>query len=160
MIPKSTYLAYVVLAGLSCVSLFGQEKGDGDQLVTPHRQFSAVSLTQSGRGVHLGGAPNDWKIYGDSYKSMLLTQASVEGTEIRVPAVLSYLNTSNEVVASSFRQPATTTRETYATFHFEYAALNTVPVPPHVVLEIENTGVIEYWLNNCQFSLSKWHKAS
>ncbi|SRR5579871_2760176 len=159
MIPKSTSLACVVLAGLSCVSLFGQEKGAGDRFVASHRQFSAVSLTQSVRGTPLGGVPNDWKIYSNSYESMLLTQASVEGAEIRVPAILSSLNTSDEAVPSSISQQANT-RETYATIHFEYVTLNTVQVPPHVVLEIENTGVIEYWLNNCQFSISRWHKAS
>ena len=90
MIPKSTYLAYVVLAGLSCVSLFGQEKGDGDQLGHPPSAVQRGQPYTIGKRRHFGGAPNDWKIYGDSYKSMLLTQASVEGTEIRVPAVLSY----------------------------------------------------------------------
>jgi hypothetical protein len=133
MIPKSMYLACVVWAGLSCVSVFGQEKGAGDQPVAPHPQFSSVP--QSGQGVHLGGEPNALQIYGSSYKSMLLTQAFVGGTEIRLLAIPSYSNTS---------------------FHFEYA--NTVQVPAYVVLGVEKTGVIEYRLNNCQFSLFKWPK--
>lgn len=137
MIPKSMYLACMVLAGLSCVSVFGQEKDAGDKPVAPHLQFSAVSVTQSGKGVQLGGEPNALKIYGDSYKSMLLTQAFVEGNEIRVLAVPSYSNVS---------------------FHFEYAKVNTVQVPPYVVFGIEKTGVIEYRLNNCQVSLFKWPK--
>ena len=52
MIPKSKYLAGVLLAGLSCVSLFGQEKNSGDRLVVPHWQFSTAGMMQPGEPVH------------------------------------------------------------------------------------------------------------
>jgi hypothetical protein len=157
MIPKSMYLACVVLAGQSCVSLFGQEKGAGDQMVAPHWQFSAVSFTRSGEGMPPGGAPNALKLTGDSYRNMALTKAFVEGTEIRVLAVQSYFNTSDEVVALSVYLPPTIP-ETDATFHIEYAKVNTLQVPSQVVPEIENTGVIRYRLNHCQVSLLEWPK--
>jgi hypothetical protein len=110
MIPKNKYLAGVLLAGLSCVSLFGQEKSSSDRLVAPHWQFSAVSMMQPGEPVH--------------------------------------------VLASSIHLLPTTE----AAFHIGFAKEKTVQVPPRVVLEVRNTGVIEYRLHNCQVSLLEWPK--
>jgi hypothetical protein len=149
MIPKNKYLACVLLAGLSCVSLFGQKKSSGDRLVAPHWQFSAASIMQPGERVPARREAIGQKGDGYSYKAMLLNQAL-----IRVPAVPSYFNTSDGVLASSIQLLPNTD----AAFHIEFAKDKTVQVPPRIVLEAQNTGVIEYRLHNCQVSLTEWPK--
>ena len=148
MIPKNKYLACALLAGLSCVSLSGQEKSFGDRLVAPHWQFSAVGVVQAGEGVHPITLRND----GGSYKTMLLTRGFVAVPQIRAAAASNYWNTSDEVIASSI--PLLPIAE--AAFRTEYA--KTVQVPPRAAPETENTAAIEYRLHNCQVSLHEWPK--
>jgi hypothetical protein len=146
MIPKNKYWAGVLLAGLSCASLFGQEKSSGDRLVAPRWQFSAVSITQPGERARRSAIAQEGDGY--SYKAMQLKQA------FRMPAVPSYFNTSDGVLPTSI-QPLPYTG---AALHVEFAKENTVQAPPRVVLEAQNTGVIEYRLHNCQVLLIEWPK--
>jgi hypothetical protein len=148
MIPKSMYLAVVAVAGLSCVSLFGQEKTTGDQQAAPRWHFSTAVITQSA---------DVSKIDGDFYRRAPLTQGFIQGMENRVLAAPGYSNTSEWIVASSIYQPPITP-ETDPAFHIEYAKLSTVQVSKDVVPAIENTGVIQYRLNHCQVSLLEFHK--
>ena len=149
MIPKNKYLACLLLAGLSCVSLLGQEKSSGDRLVAPHWQFGTVSIMQPGERVHAGREAIAQKGDGYSYRATLLNQAFV-----RVPAVPPYFNTSDGALASSIQLLP----NTEPAFRIEFAKEKTVQVPPGAVLEAQNTGVIEYRLHNCQVSLIEWPK--
>ncbi|HKD60320.1 MAG TPA: hypothetical protein VKB47_07650 [Terracidiphilus sp.] len=146
MIPKNKYWAGVLLAGLSCASLFGQEKRPGDRLVAPRWQFSTTSMMQPGERTGRGVIAQ--KGDGYSYKAMQLKQA------FRVPAISSYFNASDGVLQTSIQLLP----NTEAAFHVEFAKENTVQAPPQVVLEAKSTGVIEYRLHNCQVLLIEWPK--
>lgn len=120
---------------------------------------STVIVTQSGEGVHLSGVSNQTRIDEDFDHNMLLTQTLVVSPDMQVQAVPSYVSTPDGLIVSSVKsqvhQPPTAP-ETDATFLIEYAKVDAFQIPSRVVLDIKNTGVIEFRLNNCQVSLAEW----
>lgn len=120
-----------------------------------------VSVTPSGQGVHISGTSKEMKIDADFDKNMLLTQTLVESSEIRVLLMPTYVSTGDGLVVSSIKsqihQPPTAPEQD-ANFEVEYAKVDSFQIPSRVALDIKNTGVLEFRMNNCQVLLAEWAK--
>lgn len=120
---------------------------------------STITLTRSGDGLHLSGSTNNTTFDEDYDKNMLLTQVLVVNPNMRVLAIPTFTPTSDGLVVSSVRsevhQPPTAP-ETDATFHIEYAKVDSYQIPSHVIFDIKNTGTIEIGFSTCKVTLSDW----
>jgi hypothetical protein len=131
---------------------------NGSMVPVPDR---TVTLTESGEGVHLSAISKNTKFDEDFDKNMLLTQVLVDGSDIRVQAIPTYVRTTDGLVVSSVKselnQPPSAPL-TEAIFRIEYARVDSFQIPSRIVLDIKNTGVIDIGLSSCQVSVAEWAK--
>ena len=120
-----------------------------------------VTVTTSGDGVHMSGTANGMTFDEDFDKNMLLTQALVVTSNLRVLAIPTFTETSDGLIVSSVmsqvHQPPTAP-ETDATFRIEYAKVDAYQIPSHVVFDIKNTGSIEIGFSACKVTIADWAK--
>ena len=120
-----------------------------------------VKITEAGQGFHLSGLSKDMKIDEDLDKNMVLTQVLVVTPAMRIQATPAYTSTADGLVVSTvtsqINQPPTAP-EMVATFRIEYAKVDAFQIPSHIVLDIRNTGLIEFGLNNCKVLTADWAK--
>lgn len=120
-----------------------------------------VQVTETGPGYHLSGLGKDMKLDEDFDKNMVLNQVLVVTPAVRVLAVPIYASTPDGLVVSTvtsrINQPPTAP-ETEATFRIDYAKVDAFQIPSHIVLDIRNTGLIEFGLSNCKVLLADWAK--
>jgi len=122
----------------------------------------SVNVTTSGDGgVHLSGLSKETKFDEDFDKNMLLTQVHVDSPSIKVVAIPTYVSTPDGLVVSAVRslvnQPPSAP-QVEATFRIEYAKVDSYQIPSRIVLDIKNTGVIDFGLSACQVSVAEWAK--
>ena len=122
---------------------------------------STVTVTNSGEGVHLRGTSKETTLDEDFDKNMLLTKVQVANPSLTVLATPTFTSTEDGLLLSSvtsqIHQP-TTAPETEATIRIEYAKVDSFQIPSHIVIDIKNTGVIEFRLNACKVSVADWAK--
>jgi hypothetical protein len=86
---------------------------------------------------------------------MLLTQAVIESSQLRVVAKPTYVRTDDglviSVVTSRVNQPPSAP-PMEVTFRVEYAKVDSFQIPSHIVYDVKNVGVIEVGFNACQVS--------
>jgi hypothetical protein len=120
---------------------------------------SSLTVTNSGDGVHLSGKSKDTTFDEDFDKNMLLTKVLVTNPNLTVLAKPTYTSTEDGLllssVASQIHQP-TTAPGTNTTFRIEYAKVDSFQIPSHVVIDIQNTGIIEFRLNACKVTAADW----
>lgn len=120
-----------------------------------------LTVTKSGDGVHLSGTSKDLKFDEDYDKNMLLTQALVDSPAMKVLAIPTYVDTPDGLVISAIdskiNQPPSAP-QTETIFRIEYAKVSSFQIPSRIVLDIKNTGVLEFSLNNCTVSVADWAK--
>ena len=120
-----------------------------------------LTVTKSGDGVHLSGTSKGSTFDEDYDKNMLLTQALVVSPDLKVQAKPTYTNTTDGLILSSLTslvQQPPTAPEIEATFHIEYAEVDSYQIPSHVVFDIKNTGVIEFGFSACKVTIADWAK--
>jgi hypothetical protein len=122
---------------------------------------SSITVTKSGEGVHLSGLARDTKFDEDFDKNMLLTQVLVDSPDLKVLAIPTYVTTPDGLIVSAVRSqinqpPSAPPME--ATFHIEYAKVDSFQIPSRIILDIRNTGLIEFGLSACQVSVAEWAK--
>ena len=123
-----------------------------------HRNF----VTRSGEGVHLSGLlSKETKFDEDFDKNMLLTQVLVDSPNIKVLAIPTYMTTPDgllvSAVTSQVNQPPSAP-QTEATIRIAYAKVDSFQIPSRIVLDIKNTGVIDFGLSGCKVSVAEWAK--
>jgi hypothetical protein len=122
---------------------------------------SSVTVTKSGDGVHLSGTSTGTTVDEDYDKNMLLTKALVANPTLTVLAKPTYTSTEDGLLLSSLisqiHQPPTAP-ETEATFRIEYAKVGSYQIPSYVVVDIKNTGTIEFGLSACKVTVADWAK--
>jgi hypothetical protein len=122
---------------------------------------STVTVIKAGEGVHLSGASKDVKFDEDYDKNMLLTQVLVDGPSVRVLAIPTYVSSPDGLLVSSVKsvvnQPPSAP-QVEATFRVEYAKVDSFQIPSRIVLDVKNTGVIDFALNACHVSVADWAK--
>lgn len=116
-----------------------------------------VEVAAAGDGVHLHATPNNANFDEDFDKDMLLTQAVVENSQLRVVAIPTYLRTGDGLVVSTVssrvNQPPSAA-PIDVTFRVEYAKVGSFQIPSHVAYDIKNVGVIEIAFNACEVSVA------
>jgi hypothetical protein len=116
---------------------------------------NSVEVTTAGDGIHLHATPNNTNFDEDFDKDMLLTQAVVESSQLRVVARPTYVRTEDglviSTVSSRVNQPPSAA-PIDVTFRVEYAKVGSFRIPSHVVYDIKNVGVIEIAFNACEVS--------
>ena len=122
---------------------------------------SSVTVTKSGDGVHLSGTSTGTTVDEDYDKNMLLTKALVANPTLTVLEKPTYTSTEDGLLLSSLisqiHQPPTAP-ETEATFRIEYAKVGSYQIPSYVVVDIKNTGTIEFGLSACKVTVADWAK--
>jgi hypothetical protein len=115
----------------------------------------------TGDGVHLSGTSKDITFDEDYDKNMLLTKVLVTSPSLTVLAKPTYISTEDGLLVSSVtsqvHQPPTAP-ETEATFRIEYAKVDSYQIPSRIVIDIKNTGIIEFRLNACKVTAADWTK--
>ena len=121
----------------------------------------SVTVTKTTDGVHLSGSTKDASFDEDFDKNMLLTQALVVSPNLKVLATPTFTPTPDGLivssVASQVHQPPTAP-QVNATFHIEYAKVESFQLPSRVVFDIKNTGVIDVLFSNCTVTVADWAK--
>jgi hypothetical protein len=117
----------------------------------------SVEATLAGEGVHLHAGTSSDAIDEDFDKNMLLTQAVVSSSQMRVVAVPTYVRTEEglliSAISSRVNQPPSAP-PTDVTIRVEYAKVDSFQIPSHIVYDIKNVGVIEVGFNACQVSVA------
>jgi hypothetical protein len=120
---------------------------------------STVTVTKSGDGVHMSGTSKDLKFDEDFDKNMVLTQALADSPAMKILAIPTYANTPDGLIVSAVdakvSQPSSAP-QIETVYRIEYAKVGSFQIPSHVFLDIKNTGVIEFGLNNCTVSVADW----
>lgn len=120
-----------------------------------------MAVTTSGEGVHVSGISKDTKFDEDFDKNMLLTQILVDSPNLKVLAMPTYVSSPDGLLVSSVRslvnQPPSAP-QVEAMLRIEYAKVDSFQIPSRIVLDIKNTGVIDFALNSCQVSVADWAK--
>jgi hypothetical protein len=122
---------------------------------------NTVTVTKSGEGVHLSGASKEMKFDEDYDKNMLLTQVSVDRPDLKVLAIPTYASSPDGLLVTSVRslvnQPPSAP-QVEATFRTEYAKVDSFQIPSRIVLDVKNTGVIDFALSSCRVAVADWAK--
>ncbi len=117
---------------------------------------NSVEITAVGDGIHLHGTAINMSFDEDSDKNMLLTQAAVETSELKIVALPAYLKPDDgliiSAVASQLNQPPSAP-PVEITFGVDYAKVQSFQIPSHVVYDIKNVGMIDVGFSACQVSV-------
>lgn len=120
---------------------------------------SSLTVADTPDGVHLSGKSAGSSFDEDYDKNMLLTKVLVVNTNMKVLATPAFDSTEDGLLISSvtsvINQPPTAP-PAQAIFRIDYAKVESLQIPSHVVFDIKNTGVIEIAFNSCRVSLADW----
>jgi hypothetical protein len=120
---------------------------------------TTVEVTTTETGFHLHGTTAAVTFDEDFDKNMLLTQALVDSTAMKVVAIPTYAKTDDglliSAVASKINLPPSAP-PTESVFRVEYTKVESFQLPSHVVVDIKNLGIIEVRFNACRVSLADW----
>ncbi|MGB9068859.1 MAG: hypothetical protein WCC21_09830 [Candidatus Acidiferrales bacterium] len=116
-----------------------------------------IDVTTEGVKTHLHGASTNMTFDEDYDENMLLTQAVVETSELKVVAVPTYVRTDDGLVVvavtSQVNQPPAAPA-LGVTFRVQYTKVDSFQIPSHVVYDIKNIGVIEVAFSACQATVA------
>jgi hypothetical protein len=120
---------------------------------------NSVMISEMDEGIHMSASGKDLKVDEDFDKNMVLTQVQVVTPSLKVLALPTFSETPDglilSTVISKIYQPPTAP-ESEATFHVEYAKVESFLIPSLVVLDIRNVGRIDLSLNACQVTVADW----
>jgi hypothetical protein len=117
----------------------------------------SITVTEAGDGIHLHGTLTNMQFDEDFDTDILLTQAVVESSDLKVVAIPTYARTDDglviSAVASQVNQPPSAP-QTNVVFRIEYAKVDSFQLPSDIVLDIKNVGVTEIGLTACEVSVA------
>lgn len=125
---------------------------NGTMVPFPDQSFE---VTTTARGIHLHAASAS--LDEDFDENMLLTQAVVDTSELKVVALPTFVRTDDGLVVSSVvshvNQPPSAP-PVEVTFRVEYTAVDSFQIPSRVVYDVKNVGVFEFGFSSCDVSVA------